>query len=258
MTLVDIRAWDTFGEISVLVVAATGVASLIFLNNRSSTIRRVHEIPYPKTVEKQPTTPGRRVWLAGPRTLQPDRRSIVFEVVTRLLFHSMIVFSIYLLIAGHNYPGGGFAAAMMTGLALAVRYLAGGRYELDEAAPVDAGRLIGAGLAVAAVSAAAPMLVGGTVLQSGDYYIPIGPLGELHLVTSVFFDIGVYLVVVGLLLDLLRALGSRIDRQVLREQREREESPGSEGDDHDRASGDEDPSGPGGPDTTRDPEEVHS
>jgi len=225
--LVDIRAWDTFGEIAVLVVAATGVASLIFLTNRSSTIRRVHEIPYPAAVTKQATTPGRRVWLAGPRTLAPDRRSIVFEVVTRLLFHSMMVFSVYLLIAGHNYPGGGFAGAMMAGLALVVRYLAGGRYELDEAAPVDAGRLIGAGLAVAALSAAAPLVVGGTVLQSGDYYIPIGPLGELHLVTSVFFDIGVYLVVIGLVLDLLRALGSRIDRQVLREQREREEAEGS-------------------------------
>ncbi|SDR77897.1 multisubunit sodium/proton antiporter, MrpA subunit /multisubunit sodium/proton antiporter, MrpB subunit [Nocardioides scoriae] len=221
VTLVDIRAWDTFGEISVLVAAATGVASLIFLDSRSSGIRRVHEIPFPEGVEKQPTTPGRRVWLPGPRTLSPDRRSIIFEVVTRLVFHTVVVFSVYLLVAGHNLPGGGFAAGMVTGLALMVRYLAGGRYELDEAAPVDAGVLIGTGLFVAALSGLGPMAFGGSVLQTADVYVGLPLLGEVHLVSSVGFDIGVYLVVVGLVLDLLRTFGSRLDRQILRAERER-------------------------------------
>lgn len=219
VVLVDVRAWDTLGELSVLVAAATGVASLVFVTARDAGIRRVHEIPYPAGVRKIPTRPGRRAWLPGSRTLSPDRRSIVFEVITRLLFHAMVVFSVYLLIAGHNLPGGGFAAGMVTGLALAVRYLAGGRYELDEAAPIDAGRLIGAGLAVAAASAMAPLAFGGSVLQSADITIHLGPLGEPHLVTSVFFDIGVYLVVIGLVLDLLRALGSRIDRHILADER---------------------------------------
>ncbi|GAB2865993.1 Na+/H+ antiporter subunit A [Nocardioides pacificus] len=217
--LVDVRAWDTLGELSVLLAAATGVASLIFLDSRTSGIRRVHEIPQPPSVEKLSTTVGRRVWLPGPRTMRPDRRSIIFEVVTRLAFHTIVVFSIYLLLVGHNLPGGGFAAGMVTGLALIVRYLAGGRYELDEAAPIDAGRLMGVGLAVAALAGLAPLAFGGAVLQSAivDLHIPL--LGDLHLVTSVFFDVGVYLIVVGLILDLLRALGSRIDRQILREER---------------------------------------
>ncbi|WP_127479489.1 Na+/H+ antiporter subunit A [Nocardioides pantholopis] len=226
--LVDVRAWDTLGEISVLVAAATGVASLIFIDSRGAGIRRVHEIPFPAGVRKQPTRPGRRVWLAAPRTLPPESRSIIFEVITRMVFHTIIVFSIYLLLAGHNDPGGGFAAGMMTGLALVIRYLAGGRYELDEAAPVDAGRLIGSGLAVAAVAALLPLAFGGVVLQSAviDLHLPL--LGDLHLVTSVFFDIGVYLVVVGLALDLLRALGSQIDRQVLRERRAAEAAEAAE------------------------------
>ncbi|GAA4697057.1 Na+/H+ antiporter subunit A [Nocardioides nanhaiensis] len=220
--LVDVRAWDTLGEIAVLVVAATGVASLVFVRHRGAGIRRVHEIPYPAGVAKQATRPGRRAWLPAPRTMAPENRSIIFEVVTRLLFHTVIVFSIYLLIAGHNEPGGGFAAGMVTGLALVIRYLAGGRYELDEAAPVDAGRLIGAGLVVAAVSALLPIAVGGAVLQSAvvDVHVPL--VGDLHLVSSVLFDVGVYLVVVGLALDLLRALGSHIDRQLVRERREAE------------------------------------
>ena len=222
--LVDIRAWDTLGEISVLVAAATGVASLLFLDTRMAGIRRVVDIPYPKSVEKVPTRPGRRAWLPGPRTLPPDRRSIIFEVITRLLFPVLIVIAIFLLFAGHNQPGGGFAGGIVTGLALTVRYLAGGRYELDEAAPVDAGTLMGTGLFIAAVAGLAPLAFGGVVLQSAQFYLQVPVLGEVHVVTSMLFDIGVYLVVVGLLLDLLRAFGSRIDRQILREERAGQEA----------------------------------
>jgi multicomponent Na+:H+ antiporter subunit A len=220
--LVDIRAWDTMGEISVLVAAATGVASLLFLDTRVAGIRRVIDIPYPESVEKVPTGPGRRVWLPAPRTLPPERRSIIFEVVARLLFPVFVVFAGYLLVAGHNAPGGGFAAGIVTGLAMMVRYLAGGRYELDETAPIDAGVLMGTGLFVATVSGLAPVAFGGAVLQSAQVDLAVPLLGEVHLVTSTLFDIGVYLVVVGLVLDLLRALGSQIDRQILREERDAE------------------------------------
>jgi multicomponent Na+:H+ antiporter subunit A len=63
---------------------------------------------------------------------------------------------------------------------------------------------------------------GGAVLQSAQVDLAFPLLGEVHLVTSTLFDIGVYLVVVGLVLDLLRALGSQIDRQILREERDAE------------------------------------
>jgi multicomponent Na+:H+ antiporter subunit A len=215
VTLVDIRAWDTMGEIAVLVAAATGVASLVFLGTRTSAIRRVRDLAAPPP--ELPAGPARPVWLPGGRTLAPERRSIIFEVITRLVFHTIVVFSIYLLLSGHNAPGGGFAAGLVTGLALVVRYLAGGRYELDEAAPVDAGALMGSGLFVATGSGLAPLAFGGAVLQSALVDLQLPVLGEVHLVTSVFFDIGVYLVVVGLVLDLLRSLGSGIDRHILDE-----------------------------------------
>jgi multicomponent Na+:H+ antiporter subunit A len=139
---------------------------------------------------------------------------VVFEVVTRLIFHTVMIFSIYLMLVGHNLPGGGFAGGLVAGLALMIRYLAGGRAELDEAAPIDAGAVLGIGLAVAALSGLIPTLLGGGVLQSAivDVHIPV--LGTLHLVTSVFFDIGVYLVVIGLALDVLRSLGGGIDQQI--------------------------------------------
>ena len=64
---------------------------------------------------------------------------MVLEATTRLIFPTMIVLSLYFFYAGHNAPGGGFAGGLTMGLALVLRYLAGGRYELGEAIPIDAG-----------------------------------------------------------------------------------------------------------------------
>ncbi len=206
VTLVDIRAWDTLGELSVLVVAATGVASLIhLLTDRAARI------------DRSPAGDGGQRWLGRSSSVQPERRAVVFEVVTRLVFHAVIVFSLYLVLVGHNSPGGGFAGGLVAGLALMVRYLVGGRKELDAAAPVDAGLVLGLGLATASLAGLLPTLLGGGVLQSAIIDVPLGPLGELHLVTSVFFDVGVYLVVVGLALDVLRSLGGGIDKHETEE-----------------------------------------
>ncbi|AFR30694.1 Na+/H+ antiporter subunit A [Arthrobacter sp. Rue61a] len=228
VTLVDIRAWDTFGEISVLAIAATGVASLIFVRSRGDRIKTSEAVPAGSVgrrtgvdrdsrdgatlaVARKFTDVTRDAWLVAGRTLAPERRSIIFEVVTRLIFHSMIIFSIYLLLAGHNLPGGGFAGGLTAGLALTIRYLAGGRFELSEAATISAGTLLGTGLATAAASGVVPLLLGGQVFQSAiiEFWLPV--FGDVKFVTSTIFDIGVYIVVVGLALDVLRSLGAEID-----------------------------------------------
>ncbi|MBD8044619.1 Na+/H+ antiporter subunit A [Arthrobacter sp. Sa2BUA2] len=231
VTLVDIRAWDTFGEISVLTMAATGVASLIFIRGRGDKRRRADEVATGSVdrgrehfgssdreaatlaLARKFSTVAREAWLVAGRTLAPERRSIIFEVITRLLFHSVIIFSVYLLIAGHNAPGGGFAGGLMAGLALTIRYLAGGRFELAEATPVSAGMLLGGGLGLAALSAAAPLFFGGQILQTAILSFTWPVFGDIKFVTSTIFDIGVYLVVVGLVLDVLRSLGSEIDER---------------------------------------------
>jgi multicomponent Na+:H+ antiporter subunit A len=123
----------------------------------------------------------------------------------------MIVFSIYLLLAGHNLPGGGFAGGLTAGLALTIRYLAGGRFELREATPVGAGTLLGIGLATAAAAGMTPLLLGGEVFQSAIVELWLPVFGDIKFVTSTIFDIGVYVVVVGLALDVLRSLGAEID-----------------------------------------------
>jgi multicomponent Na+:H+ antiporter subunit A len=211
VTLVDIRAWDTFGEISVLVVAATGVASLVFLRGRSGALARAgrHTDVEPSTGQRAP----RDRWLPATSTVAPERRSLVLEVITRLLFHAVLVFSLFLLFAGHNAPGGGFAGGLVAGLALVLRYLAGGRYELGEAAPIDPGRLLGTGLLLAGATGAVGLALGAQVLETAYLEATVPVLGDVSLATALFFDIGVYLVVVGLVLDVLRSLGAELDRQ---------------------------------------------
>lgn len=206
VALVDIRAWDTMGEISVLVVAATGVASLIFRRTGALQRRRADR----DTTQVQPE-PG--PWLRAGDNSEARRQSIILQVVARLLFHTIVLFSVYLLFSGHNAPGGGFAGGLVAGLALTTRYLAGGRRELNAAAPVDAGLLLGAGLLTAVGTGAVALLAGGQVLQSAllDVHVPV--LGHLHFATSVFFDVGVYLIVVALVLEILRSLGAELDRQ---------------------------------------------
>lgn len=218
--LVDIRAWDTLGELSVILAAATGVASLVFLKTRADLGPKISRRTARDEAREHllrvadPNDPIRRItWLLAGRYLDAGRRSIMLEVVVRVVFHGLIVLSIYLLLTGHNTPGGGFAAGLVAGLALVARYLAGGRHELGATVPLDAGRILGTGLALAVSMAIIPLFFGQSALASSWIDLDLGPFGMLPLVTSTVFDIGVYLVVFGLILDVLRSLGSEIDAQ---------------------------------------------
>ncbi|MCK6079621.1 Na+/H+ antiporter subunit A [Microbacterium sp. EYE_5] len=227
VTLVDLRGWDTMGELSVLILAATGVASLVFVTNRAdslsslpalpnrSRVRRplveTAEGPRPRSAAPEST---RQTWLLGGLKVKPENRSLMLEVIVRVLFHSIIVVSFYLLFAGHNLPGGGFAGGLVAGMALVMRYVAGGRFELGVAAPTDAGRLLGAGMTLALACAIVPLFFGAAPLTSTFWEAEIPLFGHVEFVTSTIFDVGVYLVVIGLVLDVLRSLGAEVDRQT--------------------------------------------
>ena len=217
--LVDIRAWDTMGEVSVLLVAATGVASMVFRSRRFGSAPRVSDAGQPDigrlpvSAHHSPAA-GDITWLRGSELRDPRHRSLVLEVATRLIFPVMMVLSVYFFFAGHNVPGGGFAGGLMAGLALVLRYLAGGRYELGETLPLDAGKILGAGLTLAAGTAAASLLLGAPALSSAVIEFDVPVLGSIKFVTALFFDLGVYLIVVGLVLDVLRSLGARIDVEM--------------------------------------------
>ncbi|AZG46201.1 Na(+)/H(+) antiporter subunit A [Gordonia insulae] len=217
--LVDIRAWDTLGEISVLIVAATGVASMVFRNRRFGAAPRVADAARLQAGlngdttddDDDPIPPDRTRWLLGSDFRDPRHRSMVLEATTRLIFPTMVVLSVYFFYAGHNAPGGGFAGGLTMGLALVLRYLAGGRYELGEALPIEPGRILGAGLAISAGTAVTSLLLGAPALSSAVFEVTLPVLGDVKMVTALFFDLGIYLIVVGLVLDVLRSLGARLD-----------------------------------------------
>jgi multicomponent Na+:H+ antiporter subunit A len=224
--LVDIRAWDTLGEISVLLVAATGVASLVFRHRRFGLAPRipqdgqVPDQPGQPHSEQSPPTPyspavGDTTWLRGSEYRDPRYRSLVLEVTTRIIFPLIMVVSVYFFFTGHNTPGGGFAGGLTAGLALVLRYLAGGRYELGETLPLDAGKILGVGLGLSVGTAAMSLLFGAPVLSSAVVEFDIPVLGHFTFVTGLFFDLGVYLIVVGLVLDVLRSVGARIDQELV-------------------------------------------
>ncbi|MGW9346358.1 Na+/H+ antiporter subunit A [Nocardiopsis flavescens] len=237
--LVDVRAWDTMGEISVLAAAAAGVASLMFVRRTQPRKAPGGVMAVSVTSAGQAPAQGRdridlgglrmapeslhvkpqwnHTWLPGADAMPTERRSVIFEVVSRFLFPVIMVISVYLLLTGHGAVGGGFAGGIVAGVAFIVRYLAGGRYELYNTAWVQPGVLIGTGLAIATGVAIGGAIFGSEVLAGGDFYLNLWILGEPHITVSLFFDIGVYLLVIGLVLDILRSLGARIDEQIERD-----------------------------------------
>ncbi|SKA38958.1 multisubunit sodium/proton antiporter, MrpA subunit (TC 2.A.63.1)/multisubunit sodium/proton antiporter, MrpB subunit (TC 2.A.63.1) [Marinactinospora thermotolerans DSM 45154] len=251
--LVDLRAWDTMGEISVLAVAAAGVASLMFVRRRARPVRGrmgvpVTPLPAISAVEPAgaPAEPNavpwrpsgiavaprqlrirpkwNPLWLPGAAALARERRSVIFEVTARGLFPVIVLLSVYLLLTGHTSIGGGFAGGIVAGLGLMVRYLAGGRYELYAAVHAQPGVLIGLGLVIAAGTALGGAVFGTEILDGGVFDLHIPVIGHLHVTTSLLFDFGVYLLVIGLILDILRSLGARIDEQLEREARDSAEA----------------------------------
>ncbi|WP_053912786.1 Na+/H+ antiporter subunit A [Streptomyces sp. TP-A0875] len=230
--LVDLRAWDTMGESAVLAAAAIGVTSLLYLHRRTDAEPPAGPLPGDRPETALSTTwsltahrlaglpsgdegAPERTWIAGGATLAPERRSIVLEVVARLIFHPILVLSVYLLMCAENLPGGGFVGGMVAGVAFITRYLAGGRHEFADAAPFAPGLFTGLGLCLSTGVALAG-LVHGTVLHGWTWHGRLPVWGESHLSTAVLFDCGVYLLVLGVVLDIVRALGARVDRHIER------------------------------------------
>ncbi len=140
------------------------------------------------------------------------RRSVVLETSVRLVFHTILVFGVYLLFAGHNQPGGGFVGGLVCGTAFVLRYVARGRDEIRSAVPIDPGLPLGLGVMLAALTGTTSLVAGEDFLRSGVYKLAVPVLGDVKLTSALAFDTGVFLVVVGMVLALLRTLGAEAER----------------------------------------------
>ena len=144
-----------------------------------------------------------------PTHVQP---SVVLETAVRLVFHTVLVFGVYLLFAGHNQPGGGFVGGLVAGSAFVLRYAVTGREGIDRAVPLDPSLPLGAGLLLAAGTGAAAWLFGAQFLESGKVELDVPVLGVVKATSALPFDTGVFLVVVGLVLVTLRTLGAEAEQ----------------------------------------------
>ena len=139
------------------------------------------------------------------------RRSLILDTTVRLVFDAALVFSVYLLFAGHNQPGGGFVGGLVASAAIALRYIAGGIDDIDALGPIRPWTFQALGLALASGTALWPLVLGDTPLDQRAYSATLPVLGYVKATTATLFDAGVYLIVVGLVLMIFEALGEDLD-----------------------------------------------
>lgn len=146
----------------------------------------------------------------GPDTVTgPPDRLIILDQSIRVLYQSILVLSLYFLFVGHNLPGGGFVGGLTAGSAISLRYVSGGAEAVRSTFRIRSHLLLGIGLFVSSTTALVPVLLGGAVLEHGEYVADLPVFGDVKFTSPLSFDIGVFLVVIGLVLMAFAAFGDR-------------------------------------------------
>lgn len=135
------------------------------------------------------------------------RPSPVLDVVASVAFPTILVFSVYLHVAGHNQPGGGFIGGLVAGAALVLRYITGRAELLSARFRVPSSTLLAAGALVAVGTAVVPLLLGNAALEHHSWTYDVPVLGTVKWTSALVFDTGIYLVVVGVVGSLIDVLG---------------------------------------------------
>jgi multicomponent Na+:H+ antiporter subunit B len=126
----------------------------------------------------------------------PD--SYIFRTVVRFSFFIINIAAFYLLLRGHNLPGGGFIGGLASSISFLLLSLAMGVGELHKIIRIDPVRIAAGGLLLAVLTGLLPVFAGGPFLEHSNFHVDLGPLlGDWHFGTPLLFDIGVYFVVVG-------------------------------------------------------------
>jgi multisubunit Na+/H+ antiporter MnhB subunit len=134
-------------------------------------------------------------------------RSLVLDVLVDLVVRTALVFSVFLLFSGHNAPGGGFIAGLVAGISIVLRYVAGGHAGVRAVIPMRPEGLLGVGLSVAVLTGILGWAWGEAFLESAKFEIDVPVLGVVKATSALPFDVGVFLVVVGVALAMIAALG---------------------------------------------------
>ena len=201
--LVDFRAFDTLGEISVLGIVGLTVFALL---RRFRPPHEVIERPsQQRAIElSDAAVDADLATTRGASTPQPYLE--VPAVLVRLLLPVSAVFAAHLFLRGHNFPGGGFVSGLVLALAVIAQYLVGGTRWVEERMPLRPPRWIGAGLLIALLTGLGSLALGYPFLTTHTAHFRLPLLGEVHLPSAVFFDVGVFAVVLGSTLLLLTSI----------------------------------------------------
>ena len=131
-------------------------------------------------------------------------RSLILRTSAWLMIPVLLLFSIFLLLRGHNEPGGGFVGGLVAASAVLLQMIASGPGEVRRLIPFDVKLLLPAGLLIALLSGLPALLSGQPFLTGVWVTLPV--LGGLKLGTPVIFDVGVYLVVLGITVQIILSM----------------------------------------------------
>jgi multicomponent K+:H+ antiporter subunit A len=199
--LVDFRGFDTLGEITVLVAVALAVFALL---RRFRPPKESMQLP----AQQRLLAPDVVTDLVNPRHASDTALGFMMvpSVLVRLLLPIALVVSFYLFMRGHNQPGGGFVAGLVMSVAFILQYMVAGTQWVEAQMSLRPLRWMGTGLLFATATGLGAMAVGYPFLTTHTWHLKLPLLGDIHLASALFFDIGVYAVVVGSTLLILTAL----------------------------------------------------
>lgn len=183
--LVDFRGFDTLGEISVLAIAALGIYALLDGLRLSTPATDLRGQPWAK-----------------------ERHPLVMEMIARPQLPIALMVAVYLFLRGHNLPGGGFIAGLLTAMALILQYLASGFQWTQERFRFDSRPLIALGLLCTLLTGLGSWVFARPFLTSTFIHVHWPLIGEFELASALAFDLGVYLTVIGVVMLILVRLGA--------------------------------------------------
>ena len=182
--LVDFRGFDTLGEITVLAIAALGIYAM--LKNTALT-------PPPGDGQGHGWT--------------RDAHPLMLKLIARPMLPLALMVSAYIFLRGHNLPGGGFIAGLITSVALILQYVASGMTWTQDRVPFKYHTVIGIGLLFAVIAGAGSLAFSYPFLTSTFGYITWPVVGKFEVASALIFDLGVYLTVIGATLLALVSIG---------------------------------------------------
>ncbi|HEX6636020.1 MAG TPA: monovalent cation/H+ antiporter subunit A [Steroidobacteraceae bacterium] len=186
--LVDFRGFDTFGEITVVGIVALAVYKLL---------RRFRPSPESMPLPRLRAGDGNEAPPLPTGDTLPSGAMRVPAVLGRLLLPVAGVISAFFLLRGHNAPGGGFVGGLVLATGFIVQYMVSGTVWIEARTNIHPQYAIALGLTCAAGAGVAAWLLGNNFLTSIEWHASLPLLGEIHLSSTLLFDLGVYLLVVG-------------------------------------------------------------